>query len=119
MAFCGILHLLPILGTTLFGWLTYALQNVHNFVGRCLPVSLLVIILPPSSRDSIANRRRLLWLSKGGGRGDGAITPSNHERKGCSGGAWIPGIFVVGSGLVLDKLLTVGDVRTAIMPSHT
>lgn len=66
MAF-GKFFLLPIMGSTLFGWLTYALKNVHNFVGPLFAVSLLVIILT-FVKDNIANRADFVWLSKGGGR---------------------------------------------------
>jgi formate dehydrogenase subunit gamma len=36
MAF-GKYFLLPVLGSTLFGWLTYALKTAHNFAGPLLP----------------------------------------------------------------------------------
>jgi formate dehydrogenase subunit gamma len=35
MAF-GKYFILPVIGGTLFGWLAYALKNLHNFVGPCL-----------------------------------------------------------------------------------
>jgi formate dehydrogenase subunit gamma len=44
MAF-GKFFLLPVMGSTLFGWLAYALKNVHNFMGPLFAVSLLVIIV--------------------------------------------------------------------------
>ena len=34
--------LLPILGATLFGWLSYALKTLHNFAGPVFTVALLV-----------------------------------------------------------------------------
>ena len=48
MAF-GKFILLPVMGSTLFGWLTYALKNVHNFMGPLFAVSLVVVFLrlPP------------------------------------------------------------------------
>ena len=44
MAF-GKFVLLPVLGATLFGWLSYALKTAHNFVGPAFAVSLIVVIL--------------------------------------------------------------------------
>lgn len=88
MAF-GKFFLLPIMGATLFGWLTYALKNVHNFMGPLFAVSLLVIILT-FVKDNIANRADFVWLSKGGGM-LGVITrflptASTPARRACSGG---------------------------------
>ncbi len=65
MAF-GKFFLLPIMGSTLFGWLTYALKNVHNFVGPLFAVSLLVIILT-FVKDNIANRADFSGCSRAGG----------------------------------------------------
>lgn len=123
MAF-GKFFLLPILGTTLFGWLTYALKNVHNFVGPLFAVSLLVIILT-FIKDNIANRADFVWLAKGGGmlgKGEHEV-PSHRFNAGEKGLFWwgitIPGIFVVATGLVLDKLIPgFGDVRGDMQIAH-
>ena len=63
MAF-GKSFLLPIIGGTLFGWLTYALKTAHNFAGPLFAVALLVFIvtylrdnLPASRRSALAGRR--------------------------------------------------------------
>lgn len=116
MAF-GKFFLLPVIGGTLFGWLTYALKNVHNFMGPLFAVSLLVIILT-FVKDNIANRADFVWLSKGGGLlgSGGHQVPSHRFNAGEKGLFWwgitIPGIFVVATGLVLDKLIPgLGDVR--------
>ena len=122
MAF-GKFFLLPIMGATLFGWLTYALKNVHNFMGPLFAVSLLVIILT-FVKDNIANRADFVWLSKGGGMlgGDHQV-PSHRFNAGEKGLFWwgitIPGIFVVATGLVLDKLIPgFGDVRGDMQIAH-
>ena len=44
MAF-GKFFLLPVLGGTLFGWLSYALKNLHNFAGPLFAVSLLIVFV--------------------------------------------------------------------------
>lgn len=122
MAF-GKFFLQPVLGATLFGWLTYALKNVHNFMGPLFAVSLLVIIIT-FLKDNIANRADFIWLSKAGGMlgGDHQV-PSHRFNAGEKGLFWwgitIPGIFVVGSGLVLDKLIPgFGDVRGDMHIAH-
>ena len=107
MAF-GKFFLLPIMGATLFGWLTYALKNVHNFMGPLFAVSLLVIILT-FVKDNIANRADFQWLLRAGGMlGQGQV-PSHRFNAGEKGIFWwavtIPGLLLVASGLVLDKLV--------------
>ncbi len=124
MAF-GKFFLLPIMGATLFGWLTYALKNVHNFMGPLFAVSLLVIILT-FIKDNIATRADLTWLLKGGGmfsKGDHHEVPSHRFNAGEKGLFWwgitIPGIVVVATGLVLDKLIPgFGDVRSDMQIAH-
>lgn len=122
MAF-GKFFLLPVLGGTLFGWLTYLLKNVHNFMGPLFAVSLLVIILT-FVKDNIANRADFVWLSKGGGMlGGEHQVPSHRFNAGEKGLFWwgitIPGLFVVATGLVLDKLIPgFGDVRSDMQIAH-
>jgi formate dehydrogenase subunit gamma len=107
MAF-GKFFLLPVIGSTLFGWLTYALKNVHNFVGPLFAVSLLIIVVT-FIKDNIANRADFVWLSKAGGMLGEHEVPSHRFNAGEKGLFWwgitIPGIVVVGSGLFLDKLI--------------
>ena len=56
MAF-GKFFLLPLIGQTLFGYLTYLLKNVHNFAGPLFAVSLVLMIFTrePSSAKPIAS----------------------------------------------------------------
>jgi formate dehydrogenase subunit gamma len=107
MAF-GKFFLLPILGGTLFGWLTYALKNAHNFAGPLFAVSL-VIVFFTFLRDNWPQRGDLRWLLKGGGLLSGKEVPSNRFNAGEKlvfwGGVLFLGAVVVGSGLVLDKLI--------------
>ena len=62
----GKYFLLPVIGSTLFGWLTFALKNLHNFTGPLFAVSLCVIIIT-FIKDNIANAADFVWLSKAGG----------------------------------------------------
>ncbi|HOB95819.1 MAG TPA: formate dehydrogenase subunit gamma [Aquabacterium sp.] len=121
MAF-GKFFLLPVIGSTLFGWLTFALKTVHNFVGPLFAVSL-VIVLVTFVKDNIATVWDFKWLMSGGSLlGDQEI-PSHRFNPAEKGMFWwgicVPGIFVVGSGLVLDKLLPgLGDLRGEMQVAH-
>ncbi len=107
MAF-GKFFLLPILGGTLFGWLTYALKNVHNFMGPLFAVSLLVVLFT-FFKDNLPKREDITWLRKGGGLLGGEEVPSHRFNAGEKvvfwGGVLLLGFIVVGSGLVLDQLI--------------
>ena len=107
MAF-GKFVLLPVIGSTLFGWLTYALKTAHNFVGPLFAVSLLIVIVT-FIKDNIANASDFHWLRKAGGMFSDHEVPSHRFNAGEKGIFWwavtIPGLIVVASGLVLDKLL--------------
>ena len=107
MAF-GKFFLLPVMGLTLFGWLTYALKNLHNFAGPLFAVSLLIVFVT-FLRDNWPQKGDLNWLLKGGGLISGAEPASNRFNAGEKvifwGGVLFLGVVVVSSGFVLDKLL--------------
>lgn len=107
MAF-GKFFLLPVMGITLFGWLTYVLKTAHNFAGPLFAVSL-VIVFFTFVRDNMPSRGDLGWLLKGGGLLSGKEVPSHRFNAGEKlvfwGGVFFLGIIVVASGLVLDKLI--------------
>ncbi len=107
MAF-GKFFILPIIGSALFGWLTYALKNIHNFAGPLFAVSLVIVIVT-FVRDNIPSKEDLTWILKGGGLFSGTEVPSHRFNAGEKilfwSGVFILGLVVVGSGLVLDKLI--------------
>ena len=107
MAF-GKFFLLPIMGTTLFGWLTYLLKNAHNFTGPLFAVSLVFVIVT-FVRDNFPAKGDLNWLLKGGGMLGGNEVKSGRFNAGEKivfwSGVFLLGLIVVGSGLVLDKLI--------------
>ena len=107
MAF-GKFFAMPVMGGLLFGWLAYALKNVHNFAGPVFAVSL-VIIFFTFLRDNMPTRDDLTWLLKGGGMLSGVEVPSHRFNAGEKvvfwGGVFALGIVVVASGFVLDRLL--------------
>ena len=122
MAF-GKFFMLPVIGSLLFGWLTYALKTAHNFAGPLFAVSL-VIVFVTFVRDNFPGRGDLQWLLKGGGMFGGAEPPSGRFNAGEKiifwGGVFFLGIIVVGSGLVLDKVIPGlaylrGDMQVANM----
>ncbi len=107
MAF-GKFFILPVIGTTLFGWLTYVLKNMHNFAGPVFAVSLVVVLLT-FVKDNLPAKGDLNWLLKGGGLFSGKELASGRFNAGEKmvfwGGVFLLGFIVVGSGLVLDKLV--------------
>ncbi len=122
MAF-GKFFLLPILGGTLFGGLTYVLKTAHNFVGPLFAVSL-VIVLATFLKDNIASAADFKWLMKGGGLFSKEELPSHRFNPAEKGmfwwGAGVPGLVLVGTGLILDKLVPGldylrGDMQVAHM----
>jgi formate dehydrogenase subunit gamma len=122
MAF-GKFFLLPVLGATLFGWLTYGLKTLHNFAGPLFAVSLLIVFLT-FVRDNLPKAYDAVWLRKGGGLLSGQEVPSHRFNAGEKvvfwGGVLLLGAIVVGSGLVLDMLIpglvyARGDMQIAHM----
>ena len=107
MAF-GKFFLLPIMGSSLFGWLTYALKNAHNFAGPLFAVSLLIVIVT-FVKDNLPAKEDITWLRKGGGLFGGQEVASHRFNAGEKvlfwAGVFVSGLIVVGSGLVLDKLI--------------
>jgi len=107
MAF-GKFFLQPLMGNTLFGWLTYALKNIHNFAGPLFAVSLVIVIIT-FVRDNLPRAEDITWLLKGGGLLSGQEVPSHRFNAGEKvlfwGGVFFLGLVVVASGLVLDKVL--------------
>lgn len=107
MAF-GKYFLHPILGATLFGWLSYVLKNLHNFAGPVFAVSLVVVIIT-FIKDNLPRKEDITWLAKGGGLFSGQEVASHRFNAGEKvlfwAGVFALGLIVVGSGLVLDKLI--------------
>ena len=118
----GKTFLLPVLGATLFGWLAYALKNVHNFVGPVFAVSLIVVFVT-FVRDNVPAKGDWAWLRRGGGMLGGTEVPSHRFNAGEKlvfwGGVFGLGLLVVASGLVLDLLVPgLGDTRGQMQVAH-
>ncbi|GAB3768364.1 formate dehydrogenase subunit gamma [Ramlibacter monticola] len=107
MAF-GKFFLLPVMGLTLFGYFTYLLKNLHNFFGPLFAVSLVIVIVA-FIRDNFPQKGDLRWLLRLGGMLGGNEMPSHRfnamEKVIFWVGTLLLGVIVVGSGLVMDKLI--------------
>ena len=104
----GKFFLLPVMGATLFGWLTYALKNLHNFAGPLFAVSLVVVFFT-FLRDNWPEKGDLAWMLKGGGMLGGHAPPTHRFNPGSKlifwGGVFFLGLVIISSGFVMDKLL--------------
>ncbi|KQT09693.1 formate dehydrogenase subunit gamma [Ramlibacter sp. Leaf400] len=123
MAF-GKFFLLPIMGGTLFGYFTYLLKNLHNFFGPLFAVSLLIVIIT-FIKDEFPRKGDLAWLAKFGGvfSKSGEEPPTHRFNAGEKVVFWaavvVLGLVVVGSGLVLDKLVpSIDYVRSTMQQAH-
>jgi formate dehydrogenase subunit gamma len=107
MAF-GKFFIQPIIGNTLFGWITYALKTAHNFAGPLFAVSLVIVFIT-FLKDNMPRAEDFTWMAKFGGLFGSEEVPSHRFNAGEKvvfwGGVFFLGIIVVGSGLVLDKLI--------------
>ncbi|MDP2370591.1 formate dehydrogenase subunit gamma [Rhodoferax sp.] len=107
MAF-GKFFILPVIGTALFGWLAYALKTAHNFAGPVFAVSLLVVIVT-FIKDNLPRAQDFTWLLRGGGLLSEHEVASHRFNAGEKVLFWVGmlalGLIVVGSGLVMDKLV--------------
>ena len=104
----GRFFLLPILGGTLFGWLSYALKNLHNFAGPLFAVSL-IIVLVTFIKDNWPSADDWKWIKSAGGLFGAEEVPSHRFNAGEKivfwGGVLVLGFIVVASGLVLEMLV--------------
>lgn len=107
MAF-GKFFMLPVMGSAPFGWLTYGLKNIHNFMGPLFAVTTVFMIFT-FIRSNWPSKDDWRWLMKAGGLFGGTEPPSHRFNAGEKavfwGGVLFLGSIVIGSGLYLDKLV--------------
>jgi len=117
MAF-GKFFLLPVIGSTLFGWLTYALKNLHNFAGPLFAVSLVVVFFT-FVKDNWPSKEDVAWIMKAGGLFGSEEVPSHRFNAGEKvvfwGGVFFLGLIVVGSGVFLDMIVPAVEYTRANM----
>ena len=73
--------LLPVIGYTLFGWLSALSKNLHNFVAPLFIVSLVIFILM-YLKDNLPGRGDGAWLANGWRMFGGAHLPSGRFNAG-------------------------------------
>jgi len=97
--------LLPLIGYTLFSWLTILAKNLHNFVGPIFVVCL-ALIFATFVRDNGWRAYDWIWIRRFGGLLSGHDVPSGKFNAGEKlwfwGGVLLLGLVVAASGLVLD-----------------
>jgi len=118
----GKFFMLPVLGATLFGWLSFALKTAHNFAGPLFAVSLVLFSIKYLS-DNLPRAGDLGWLMKVGGIFGEHHVPSHRFNAGEKVVFWMGGIIlgliVVASGLVLNGLVPgFGETRGGMQVSH-
>ncbi|MDB5763183.1 MAG: fdhC [Herminiimonas sp.] len=100
--------ILPLFGHTLFGWLTFACKNVHNFVGPVFAVSL-VVVFAIFVKDNFPEAADFKWLFTLGGMLSGGHASAGRFNAGEKlwfwGGVVLLGLIVSGSGFILDMLV--------------
>lgn len=100
--------LLPVFGHSLFGWLTYGLKNVHNFVGPLFTLSIVVFFVM-FVKSNLPEKSDLQWIARAGGAiGKGHVSSGRFnagEKMWFWGGVVVLGLIVSASGLVLDMLV--------------
>jgi formate dehydrogenase subunit gamma len=97
--------LLPVIGHTLFAWLTMFGKNLHNFVGPVFAIGVILLFVT-FVRDNLPSVKDVLWFAKGGGLFGDAHVPSGRFNGGEKVWFWI-GVLVLGvtvsaSGLFLN-----------------
>jgi formate dehydrogenase subunit gamma len=96
--------LLPVIGYTLFAWLSALAKNLHNFVAPLFAVSLLIFIIM-FIKDNLPKSYDLSWFAKAPGFFAGKHIPSGRfnggEKAWFWGGVVVLCLALVGSGAVL------------------
>ena len=96
--------LLPVIGYTLFAWLTALAKNLHNFVAPLFMASLLVFIVM-YIKDNLPEKGDMAWLANGWKMFKGEHLPSGRFNAGEKvwfwGGVVVLCLVISVSGLVL------------------
>lgn len=96
--------LLPVIGYTLFAWLTQLMKLLHNFVGPLFIVSTLFFVVL-YVKDNLPRLYDLEWIAKAGGLISGKHVPSGRFNAGEKSWFWLGvvglGIVMSASGLIL------------------
>jgi formate dehydrogenase subunit gamma len=96
--------LLPVIGYTLFAWLSALAKNLHNFVAPFFILSLLLMIVV-YIKDNFWQAGDAAWLAKAGGMLGGDEVPSGRFNPGEKGWFWagvvLLGVIMSVTGLIM------------------
>ena len=95
--------LLPVIGYTLFAWLSSLAKNLHNFVAPLFAVSLLVFIVM-FVKDNLPRAYDFTWFAKSPGFFSGKHIPSGRYNGGEKAWFW-GGVVVLSIALVVTGFI--------------
>jgi len=95
--------LLPVIGYTLFSWLTMLMKNLHNFIGPLFILSI-VLLAVIFVRWNLPGRGDLTWLMRFGGMFSGKEVPSGRFNAGEKGWFWV-GLIGLGTLMSVTGLI--------------
>ncbi len=95
--------LLPVIGYTLFAWLSALAKNLHNFVGPFFILSTLLMIVV-YVKDNFWRAGDAAWIAQAGGMFTGKHVPSGRFNIGEKGWFWI-GVVVLGAIMSVTGLI--------------
>ncbi|MBL8524113.1 MAG: formate dehydrogenase subunit gamma [Betaproteobacteria bacterium] len=95
--------LLPVLGASVFSWITIVGKNIHNFVGPLFLFSIVVFFFI-YVKDNFFNGNDFAWLSKFGGLLSGNHVPSGRFNGGEKLWFWL-GVVIFGTIVSVSGLL--------------
>lgn len=95
--------LLPVIGYTLFSWLTMLMKNLHNFIGPLFMLSVVLAFIV-FVRHNFPAKGDLTWILKGGGLASGEHIPTGRFNAGEKGWFWL-GVVVLGTAMSVTGLI--------------
>ena len=95
--------LLPVIGHTLFSWLTMLMKNLHNFIGPLFMLSVILAVIV-FVRFNLPAKGDLTWIVKAGGLVSGEHVPSGRFNAGEKGWFWL-GAVVLGTVMSVTGLI--------------
>ncbi len=95
--------ILPVIGHTLFAWLTMLAKNLHNFIGPLFMLSVLLAFIV-FVRHNFPAKGDLTWILKGGGMVSGEHIPTGRFNAGEKGWFWL-GVVVLGTAMSVTGLI--------------
>ncbi len=112
--------LLPVIGYTLFAWLTLLMKNLHNFVGPLFILSIILFAII-YVRYNFPARGDLTWITRLGGMLSGKHVPSGRFNAGEKGWFWA-GVVVLGTIMSITGLILLfpnfDQVRATMQQAH-